>query len=147
MQRVRPAMDRPAFARAFTLGLALVGLGAAGSMAGGCMKAGPPAATPIVVVAVSPVSAPALSVGGPASVPHPVSVADDHLPGDPVEVEWQGSWLPATLVERRGDRWLVRYQAGEDDDREDAEEVVERRRIRVPIEPVDGDEDADFEAP
>lgn len=101
--------------------------------AGGCMKAGPPAGVPTVVVAVTSVDGPGISVLGAAPVTRPAGESDGYTAGDRVEIEWQGSWLPATLVERRGDRWLVRYEAGEADHREYAEETVERERIRVPV--------------
>lgn len=64
---------------------------------------------------------------------------------DPVEVEWRGSWWPATLVERRGARWLVHY----DGYGKDWDEVVTLERIRdrrprddePSIEPMDEDSD------
>lgn len=98
--------------------------------AAGCTRAAAPAGIPVVVVPVGAVDARSLTVVASAPQAAPPAAADDFAPGDRVEIQWMGSWLPATLVERRGDRWLVRYEAGEDDDREYAEETVERERIR-----------------
>ena len=48
------------------------------------------------------------------------------MPNDTVEVEWQGSWWPAMLLERRGARWLVHYDHFGDE----WDEVVGDDRIR-----------------
>lgn len=101
---------------------------------GGCAcqrRAAAPAGVPTVVVAVTVVDGPAIEVLGAAAAAHPAGASDGHASGDRVEIEWLGSWLPATLVERRGDRWLVRYEAGDNGDY--AEETVERERIRLPV--------------
>lgn len=108
----------------------------------GCTKAGRAPALPVIVVPVADVTGPALPPAGPGAPPAPIGDTDGLVSGDRVEVEWQGSWLPATLVERRGDRWRVRYALGDGEDSGEpdtdaAEETVERERIRVPTEPVE----------
>jgi len=104
--------------------------------AAGCLhKPGAQANVPTLVV-VDPVDGPAISVLGPATVPRREDDNDGFAVGDRVQIEWQGSWLPATLIGRKGDRWLVRYEAGRDSG-ESGEEAVERERIRVAVEPPD----------
>lgn len=66
---------------------------------------------------------------------------DGRATGDLVDVEWRGSWWPATLLERRGARWLVHYEGyGSDWDEVVTIERIRDRRQRVPepdIEPMD----------
>jgi hypothetical protein len=121
------------------------------ALAPGCMKASAlqsGAGVPVMVVPVAAVSGPPIAIGAAPDAPHPLPDHDDHSVGDRVEVAAHGSWLPATLIERRGDRWLVHYDetfvhgsaAGV------PEEIVERERIRVPVQRVDtdlGPDDAD----
>ena len=102
-------------------------------LAVGCMKAGPPGGVPTVVVPVTAVSGSAISLMATADAPHTGRDPDGRATGERVEVEWQGSWLPATLLERRGDRWLVHYEnRGAEWD-----EAVERERIRALHAPID----------
>jgi hypothetical protein len=104
-------------------------------------SADPDARVPVVVVPVAAVNGPPIAISGTADAPRPAQNDDEHVPGDRVEVAARGSWLPATLIERRGDRWLVHYDElfvrgaahGE------GEEIVERERIRVPVQPVEED--------
>ncbi len=110
--------------------------GAAGVLLGvatGCMKPAANAGPAPLVIPVGGVSAPPLAVSGPVDAPHPAFASDGYDPGDRVVVESGGSWLPATLIERHGDRWLVRYEAGWSGSaaRDSQEEMVERARIRV----------------
>jgi hypothetical protein len=71
-----------------------------------CIDRGPPPVAPTQEVRVSNVGTPAL-VGTSAA---PVRAA-----GDRVQVEWQGRWYPAVLVEQRGsDRWFIHYEGYED---------------------------------
>jgi hypothetical protein len=121
-------MERCSLAFASFVLLAAIGCAAPGS-------AGPRANVPAVVV-VALVDGPPISVGGAPMAPHPDDERDGFAVGDRVQIEWQGSWLPATLIERRGDHWLVRYDAGPDS-REDGEEAVARARIRVAVEAAD----------
>jgi hypothetical protein len=58
-------------------------------------------------------------------------------------VESRGSWLGATLVERRGDRWLVRYDERWGGARSSLEELVETRRIGPPAPPTDEEHSPD----
>jgi hypothetical protein len=102
----------------------------------GCMKATAAAPSAPLVVQVTSVSGAGIAVVGPSASEHSSSGPDGHAAGDRVEIEWQGSWLPATLVERRGDRWLVRYETGEG---REFVETVERERIRIPVAPADDD--------
>jgi hypothetical protein len=43
-----------------------------------------------------------------------------------VEVQWRGSWWPAIVLEKRGDRWLVHYEGYSSE----WDEVVSLERIR-----------------
>ena len=55
---------------------------------------------------------------------------------DEVEVEWHGSWWPAVVMEKRGNRWLVHYENyGTDWD-----EVVAADRIRERRAELEGEE-------
>jgi hypothetical protein len=72
------------------------------------MKAAAPAGVPTVVVPIAAVSGPGISVMGDADGRHKTQDADGRTVGDRVEVELQGSWFPAVLLERRGDKWLGR---------------------------------------
>lgn len=61
-------------------------------------------------------------VAGPAVAPKP------ELPRDtPVDVEWQGSWYPAVVLDTTSEGWLVHYDGYGDD----WDEVVPRDRIRA----------------
>jgi hypothetical protein len=97
---------------------------------------------PVVVVPVAAVNGPPIAIGGTADGPRPALEPDGHSPGDRVEVAAShGSWLPATLIERRGERWLVHYDQlfARGTANGDTEELVERDRIRVPLAPVEED--------
>ena len=117
-------------------------LAAAAFLAGGasgCMKqtaSGPSAAAPICIPVVG-VRATPLGISAPADPPRSSTDDDGRAVGERVAVESHGSWLPATLVERRGDRWLVRYDAAWGGARDVLEELVERHRICVAVEHVD----------
>lgn len=111
--------------RAFVLGLLVVG----------CAPARPVVA-PIVVSVGAVARTPAATVGASA-----VETAgfDAH---DEVEVEWNGRWWPAVVLERRGRRWLVHYENyGSDWD-----EVVGAGRIRERSAEPDTDRDEDVDA-
>ncbi|MDB5215552.1 MAG: hypothetical protein JWO86_3479 [Myxococcaceae bacterium] len=103
----------------------------------GCMK--PAASSPAapLVIPVAAVDAPGIAAGATIDAPHSSAPDDGYAVGERVAVESHGSWLPATLIERRGDRWLVRYDAAWGGAREALEELVERDRIRVSVEHVD----------
>jgi hypothetical protein len=55
---------------------------------------------------------------------------------DPVEVEWHGGWVPATVRRGRDGRWLVHYDGGSND----TDEWVSRERLRSPRPPGTPDE-------
>ena len=112
------------------------------------MKAPAPGGVPIVVVPVARLdekaAAGALVAGnGAAELPRVRRDLDDHSPGDRVEVEQRGSWLPATLIERNGDRWLVHYDERRGAAGDTLDELVEHERIRVPLRPVEDDPGVD----
>jgi hypothetical protein len=100
-------------------------------------------------VVVVPVPALEVSVreveGQPLVTTAPDPREDGRGQGELVDVEWRGSWWPATLLERRGARWLVHYDGYGDD----WNEVVSIERIRdrrmqddePVIEPMDEDVD------
>lgn len=134
-------MPRPWPAPSVRVAIVAVG-GLVAVASGGCTRGRAAPAVPVIVVPVAAVAGPPLPVTGAAPPPASSGDADGYATGDQVEVEWQGSWLPATLVERRGDRWRVRYLLGDDEDSaepggEAAEEIVARERIRIPVEPVE----------
>ena len=101
--------------------VALTGLLLASSaFAVGCLQRNAVVVVPTVEVSVRDVD----SVPLRATDPDPRE--DGRAEGDLVEVEWRGSWWPATLLERRGARWLVHY----DGYGKDWDEVVVIERIR-----------------
>ena len=121
-------------------------LAAAALLAGaaaGCMKPAASAGAAPIVIPVAGVDGAPLAIGAPADPPHSSNADDGHAVGERVAVESHGTWLPATLIERRGDRWLVRYDAAWGGARDALEELVERHRIRVPVERVDEDHTPD----
>jgi hypothetical protein len=109
----------------------------------GCMKPAASVGAAPLVIPVSSVSGPPIAVGGPVDAPHPAQEGDGHAVGEHVMVESHGSWLQATLIERRGDRWLVRYEASWGGARDSLEELVESERIRAPVEHVDEEHSPD----
>jgi hypothetical protein len=62
-----------------------------------------------------------------------------------VEVEWHGSWWPAVVIDRRGNRWLVHYEGyGTDwDEIVGGERIRERRLEAEPSADEDDDSDVD----
>jgi hypothetical protein len=108
----------------------------------GCVDRGKSPSVPVVQIAVKPVAGGGVAVaGGPSSSSH--SLLDARGPGDEIDVQWHGSWWPAVILDRRGQRWLVHYDGYGDD----ADEVVGDDRIRsrrTKLEPVP--DDADFDA-
>jgi hypothetical protein len=97
----------------------------------GCMKPAASTGPAPLLIPVAAVSGPPIAIGGPVDTPHPAYESDGHAVGDRVAVESHGSWLQATLIERRGDRWLVRYDAAWGGARDSMEELVETARIRA----------------
>lgn len=75
------------------------------------------------VVVVGPASGAPL--GPPAGVEAQAPLSS-WVPRERVDVEWHGSWWPATLMERRGQHWLVHYEGWGDD----WDELVTEGRIR-----------------
>ena len=118
------------------------GLGIAGALTG-CMKA--PASRPAapIVIAVAEVRGAPAAVGGAAESPHFANENDGHAAGEHVLVESHGTWLPATLVERHGGRWLVHYSASWGGALDALEELVESTRIRPAVELMDQDHSPD----
>jgi len=124
----------------------LASLGAAGLVTGaaaGCMKPAPSGGAAPLVIPVAGVHGQPVAIGGPADQPHASHPDDGHAAGEHVMVESQGSWLPATLIERRGDRWLVRYDAAWGGARDALEELVETARLRPPVEHMDEEHSPD----
>lgn len=121
-------------------------------LAGGCVKASTPGGGPVVVVPVTRLdekvaSGLRIAVDGAEPPPRVTHDLDDHTPGDRVEVALYGSWLPATLVERDGDRWLVHYDERHGAAVDALDELVERERIRLPLPPMDDDSGPDVVDP
>ncbi len=82
----------------------------AGCAKGGAAGAG---AGPSVIVVAPTNAPPPIVVGGPVDGPRAKRENDDqHVAGAHMLVEWDGTWVPATLIERRGERWLVHYDEG-----------------------------------
>lgn len=79
------------------------------------------------------------TANGAYSMPDRV-VSDDviDLPGgDPtIEVEWNGEWYPARVLERMRNRWKVHYIGYPDSD----DEVVPRSRVRYTFVPPDAND-------
>lgn len=83
--------------------------------------------------------------GRPLEETDPDAQDDGRAAGDPVEVEWRGSWWPAVLLERRRAGWQVHYEGYS----KEWDEVVSLSRVRdrqarvdePTIEPMDEDVD------
>ena len=90
------------------------------ALVSGCVPRMTMLTTPTVVVPVGAVEAKPIITTGP----EPNN--DGRNVGELVEVEWNKSWWNATLVERRGARWLVHYDGYDSD----WDEVVTLDRIR-----------------
>jgi hypothetical protein len=107
--------------------------------------AGAPQSSAAVVVnvdTVRPSDATALTTLSAAEAASSPAAADGWAPGDRVEVEWRGSWWPAVLVERRGQLWLIHYEAYGDE----WDEAVAESRIRPPkasLEPEEPEDETD----
>jgi hypothetical protein len=85
-----------------------------------CGGSRPPVA-PTVAVPVQPTGPGSTAVATDAA-----RGAEGRAEGDRVDVEWQGTWWPAVLLERRGGEWLIHYENyGSEWD-----EVVSEERIR-----------------
>ena len=72
------------------------------------------------------------STRGPYAFPDSEAKPDSiDLPGGfpPVEVEWNGTWYPATVIERRGTQLHIHYVGYPDSDNE----TVPLKRIRLPF--------------
>jgi len=121
-------------------------LGAAALVAAaptGCMKPAVSAGPAPLVIPVAGVSGPPIAIGASVDPPHPAQESDGHVAGEHVMVVSHGSSLPATLVERRGDRWLVHYDAAWGGALDSLEELVETARIRPPAEHMDEEHSPD----
>jgi hypothetical protein len=83
--------------------------------------------------------------GHPLVETEPDPREDGRTSGDLVEVEWRRSWYAATLLERRGARWLVHYDGyGKEWDEVVAIERIRDRRApeeEPVLEPMDEDVD------
>ena len=109
----------------------------------GCMKTAAPGPAAAIVIPVGAVSGPPVAIGGAAESPHFANENDGHVAGEHVLVESHGTWLPATLVERHGGRWLVHYAASWGGALDSLEELVESARIRPPVEPMEQEHSPD----
>lgn len=98
------------------------------------------------VVAVPTVEVPVRDAyGHPLQETDPDAQDDGRAAGDPVEVEWHGSWWPAVLLERKRAGWQVHYEGYS----KEWDEVVSLSRVRdrqaradePTIEPMDEDVD------
>lgn len=131
-------MQRPALA----LVASLVCLVCLVCLLWGCAKTAAAPGVPILDVSVAPSRAAVLSVAPAPDPPQATPEPDGFEIGERVLVELHGTWLTATLIERRGERWLVHYderRGATQDARDSLEELVDSERIRVPIEPIDDD--------
>lgn len=93
------------------------------------------------VVVVEPVTgATPIAPGGVAA-----STVSAWAPKEEVEVEWHGSWWPATLLDRRGaQHWLVHYDGwGDEWDEVVAEARIRERRAEVHPDDDEKSDDAD----
>jgi hypothetical protein len=108
---------------------------------GGCARDARVAAPAMTVIDVELVSATApVPVTG-----HIDTVTSAWVSKEEVEVEWHGSWWPATLIERRGTQhWLVHYDGyGEEWDEVVAEPRIRERRAKATPEEEEKSDDAD----
>lgn len=82
----------------------------------------------VATIAAPTIDVPVRSVGSLpiATMPAEPAPDDGRAAGDLVEVEWKGSWWPAVLRERQGERWLIHYEGYGDD----WDEAVPDERIR-----------------
>jgi hypothetical protein len=96
----------------------------------GCMKPAASRPAEAIVIPVDAVRGAPVAIDARTESPHFPSDDDGHVAGEHVVVESHGTWLPATLVERRGGRWLVHYSASWGGALDALEELVESTRIR-----------------
>jgi hypothetical protein len=118
--------------RAVVVGLAFV-------FVAGCAREARVVAPTIIVV--EPVSSAAtIPIAG-----HVTTTVTAWAPKEEVEVEWQGSWWPAILMERRGvQHWLVHYEGyGDEWDEVVAETRIRERRAEPKVEEEEKSGDAD----
>jgi hypothetical protein len=98
----------------------------------GCVPNRPPAQPSVIFVE---------SVSGGAPVPvhdEPGARSVSWEAKEEVEVEWHGSWWPAVVLEKRGHRFLVRYDGyGAEWDEMVESERVRERHILPALEPDD----------
>ena len=109
----------------------------------GCMKPAASRPAAAIVIPVDAVRGAPVAIGGGAESPHFANENDGHVAGEHVLVESHGTWLPATLVERHGGRWLVQYSASWGGALDALEELVESTRIRPAVEPMDQEHSPD----
>lgn len=103
--------------------------------AAACAKVGPPPGVPTVVVPVSAVAGSPIEVGASGKPTSRVAL-DGRSAGDPVDVEWHGSWYPAVLLERRAEGWLVHYEGYDESyDEVATPSRIRERSIRIEEEP------------
>ena len=124
------------------LALFVMGLVMGGALTG-CMKPAASGPAAPIVIPVGAVSGVPVAIGGAAESPHFANENDGHAAGEHVLVESHGTWLPATLVERHGGRWLVHYSASWGGALDTLEELVESARIRPAAPPMDQEHSPD----
>ncbi|MBX3189281.1 MAG: hypothetical protein KF819_19815 [Labilithrix sp.] len=99
-----------------------------------CVRTAPQVSAPTVEVPVTavPPGPPLATLTAAEAASIPSAVADRRSPGERVDVEWNGFWYAAVLLERRADLWLVHYEGYTDD----WNEAVAPGRIRARTLPV-----------
>ena len=112
-------------------------VGVASILAAGCARS-LPTNTPVVVVVER------VDGGAPVASTTEVALARGASweVRDEVEVQWRGSWLPAVVLERRGERWLVHYDGfGNDWDEVVGSDRIRERRAELNLEDPDEPEE------
>lgn len=109
----------------------------------GCARGGAAPAVPTIEIPVAAVAGPGLTTRAPEPETRGDRDEEPRAAGRKrkVEVEWHGSWWPATLLAPRGDKWLVHY----DGYGADWDEIVGEDRIRELQLNGDSDPDPDDE--
>jgi len=115
--------------------LRAVAVGVLVLLASGCVR-GAPVNVPTVVFVD------AVSGAGITTSSEPSDEVSAWKPREEVEVEWHGSWWPAVVLEKRGDRFLVHYEGyGSDWDEVVGPDRIRERRADVQVNESDEPED------
>lgn len=118
--------------------LRVVAVGLVSLLIAGCARSAPVKVPTVVFVD-------GVSGEGVATTSDPTGEGGAWKAREEVEVEWRGSWWPAVVLEKRGDRWLVHYEGyGSDWDEVVGPDRIRERRAEIQVDEGDqGEEEPD----